>query len=505
MLGLAKLKLAKRAGGSSPPPVTEPTTLSMYISSYTTTSVTLVWTYTKGTSGADSRSYFLQQSQDNIVWTNANGFTAFVSSSPVTTFTVTGLSAGTVYFFRLTTDDDALFATAYITLIGSVPDIPTNIVVTQHKNRNELGRITLSWVAPANVGGLPVTGYEVARYIYPNTHAKIVQYSAGTTFTATDLAPGQDYYFQIRALNAQGAGEWTPENEVSGHSWGYNMDTFYANGTWTWPHPNSSAVFDVLIVGGGGGGGMGLAGGGGGGGEVWWYENLFLNQATTPTASVVVGAGGTPGSNGGQSNFGGLAARGGGAGGMASGGHGTGASGGSGGGGSKYDWGGGDPIALGGDRGPAVNAGFESASFMNDGGNGWEGTGSSIVTGGGGGGSSTIGKTESNDAGIYTYMPSLGGDGVLLEVSLGNYTHVGAGGGGAVFMRGSQTDPGQMNGGAGWGGGHGARINEDQVMISAPSPSGSWGAGGGGGASYYSAVYQPTSGYQGVVRIGYYY
>ena len=515
MLGLNKFKMAGRVSGTAPgggpgpgpdPTPTVPTSVYFFVSSYTPTSVLLYWSYVAGTSGPSSRTYYLEISTDNSTWSTAPGFTSYTSDSPTNSFNVVGLSVAQTYYFRLRTDDAGLTSYTSVTLYGQAPGIPTNLVATGNKSRSMLGTITLSWTAPENVGGLPVTSYEIARYLPLNEGAKgIVNVGNVTSYTISDLTHGQEYFFQVRALNSAGAGEWSPVNDVHAHSWGYNMQTFYGSGTWTWPLSNTSGTFDVLIVGGGGGGGMGLAGGGGGGGEVWWYENLFLNSATTPTATVIVGGGGTAGNNGGDSSFGGLIAKGGGAGGVTSGAHAAGVTGGSGGGGSKYDWGGGTPIVNGGAAGSPSNAGFTSASFINNGGNGWEGPSSNIITGGGGGGAGSIGKTDSVSTSSYSTTPSLGGEGILLEVSLGNYMHVGAGGGGAIFMRGSQTEPGLLSGGAGWGGGNGARINENQVMISAPTPSGQYGAGGGGGASYFSAVYNPTAGYQGIVRIGYYY
>ena len=66
--------------------------------------------------------------------------------------------------------------------------------------------VTLSWTAPANNGGEPITGYE---YTKETTSGAIdrtwtATRGTGTTFTVTPLVNGETYYFTVRARNSNG-------------------------------------------------------------------------------------------------------------------------------------------------------------------------------------------------------------------------------------------------------------------------------------------------------------
>ena len=91
------------------------------------------------------------------------------------------------------------------------------------------GRVRLSWRAPADDGGRPVTGYQYrakaaasGAFVDAGPGADAVEAipaadlgGTGTagdphTVTVADLSDGTDYSFEVRAMNAQGAGPWTP-------------------------------------------------------------------------------------------------------------------------------------------------------------------------------------------------------------------------------------------------------------------------------------------------------
>src|SRR4051812_40477378 len=80
------------------------------------------------------------------------------------------------------------------------------------------------------------------------------------------------------------------------------VHTYNANGTFTWPDNTTHAT--VLCVGGGGGGktapSLSQAGGGGEGGQL---SEIVLYRLGESSLSVVVGLGGTAGSNGGTSKI----------------------------------------------------------------------------------------------------------------------------------------------------------------------------------------------------------
>lgn len=69
------------------------------------------------------------------------------------------------------------------------------------------GEATVTWSAPADDGGWPLSGYRVNVYrsIYNTLHSSTVV-GLVTTFTATGLTNELGYYFVIAAVNAQGNG-----------------------------------------------------------------------------------------------------------------------------------------------------------------------------------------------------------------------------------------------------------------------------------------------------------
>jgi hypothetical protein len=87
--------------------------------------------------------------------------------------------------------------------VGSRPGVPTEVEVTQGDSQ-----ATLTWTAPADDGGAAITGYKVSK-----DGGTTWETASGTyTHTFTGLTNGQEYDFQVRAVNRVGDG---PEEEVS--------------------------------------------------------------------------------------------------------------------------------------------------------------------------------------------------------------------------------------------------------------------------------------------------
>jgi cellulase/cellobiase CelA1/aryl-phospho-beta-D-glucosidase BglC (GH1 family)/chitodextrinase len=144
-------------------------------------------------------------STDNVGVTGYDVLTGstVVGSTTTTSFTVTGLTAGTTYSFAVRAKDAAgnLSAASAAVSVATVsapggdttpPSAPTGLTVA---GKTSLA-VSLTWTASTdNVG---VTGYDVLN------GASVAGTTASTAFTVTGLSPNTTYTFAVRARDAVG-------------------------------------------------------------------------------------------------------------------------------------------------------------------------------------------------------------------------------------------------------------------------------------------------------------
>jgi hypothetical protein len=157
-----------------------------------------------------------------------NDGTADLTPTPViagqTTTTVTGLTNGTAYTFTVTATNTAGTSTPSAASapatptappppppVITAPDAPTAVTATPGDTTADL-----SWTAPTNDGGSPITGYTVT----PNdgtadlTPTPVV--AGQTTTTVTGLTNGTAYTFTVTATNTAGTSSpSTPSSPVT--------------------------------------------------------------------------------------------------------------------------------------------------------------------------------------------------------------------------------------------------------------------------------------------------
>jgi hypothetical protein len=134
-----------------------------------------------------------------------------------TTYTATGLTNGTKYYFTVEavnamgSSAASNEASATPAAAATVPGAPTGLGATAGNTT-----VALSWSAPLSNGGSAITGYNVFEGTSPGGEALTPVNSSlisGTTYTATGLTNGTKYYFTVKAVNAVGSS--AASNEAS--------------------------------------------------------------------------------------------------------------------------------------------------------------------------------------------------------------------------------------------------------------------------------------------------
>jgi titin len=186
------------------------------------TTVALTWSAPANNGNAAITGYTVQyRAQDTDAWSE--------KEVTGTSTTVTGLTNGVTYEFRVAAENsaglgawsDTVTATPEAEIVETVPGAPTGLQATAGD-----AQVALSWTAPADTGNSPITSYTV-RYKATDatdwTTRDVTARSrdAATSTTVTGLTNGTTYEFQVAAVNAIGAGPWsntataTPEAEVT--------------------------------------------------------------------------------------------------------------------------------------------------------------------------------------------------------------------------------------------------------------------------------------------------
>ena len=127
-------------------------------------------------------------------------------SPPATSVTVTGLTNGTAYTFKVAATNAVgtgpqSAASNAVTPAGP-PAAPTNVVATAHASS-----AAVSWTAPSD-GGSPLTMYTVTPFIGSNaqTPTTVSGSPPATSVTVSGLTAGTTYTFKVSATNAVGTG-----------------------------------------------------------------------------------------------------------------------------------------------------------------------------------------------------------------------------------------------------------------------------------------------------------
>ena len=142
--------------------------------------------------------------------TTSGGETLLTTLGNVTSWTDTGLSNGTTYYYKVSAVNAVGEGAASGELSAmpvTTPGAPTLMSAVPGNS------VTLTWSAPANTGGAAITGYRVYRGTASGGETLLATVGNVTTYTDETTTYGTTYYFQVSAVTA--AGEGARSNEMS--------------------------------------------------------------------------------------------------------------------------------------------------------------------------------------------------------------------------------------------------------------------------------------------------
>ena len=151
---------------------------------------------------------------------NYGAWTSMTSSSAArTSYTVTGLTKGTAYTFKVRAvnaqgNSDASPESDAVTPVTTAPAAPAKPTVALVSGSNT--SVTLSWTAPNNSGST-ITGYKYVKKEgsgnFETTWTAIPNSASLSSYTVTGLTNGTTYKFKVLAVNANGDGAESPESD----------------------------------------------------------------------------------------------------------------------------------------------------------------------------------------------------------------------------------------------------------------------------------------------------
>ncbi|MEY3483002.1 MAG: hypothetical protein RLZ40_1045, partial [Actinomycetota bacterium] len=176
----------------------------------------LTWTAPTQSGSAGITDYTIEFSSNNgSTWSTFND-----GVSTATSATVTGLTNGVTYSFRVSAVNSAGSSPAsdVVRAAVGVPSAPTGLSATAGA-----AQVSLRWTAPGQNGGSAITDYRVEYSSDTNSDWTVFAdgVSTGTTATVTGLANGVTHTFRVSAVNAIGTGAFS--SSVTAVPWQVNV------------------------------------------------------------------------------------------------------------------------------------------------------------------------------------------------------------------------------------------------------------------------------------------
>jgi fibronectin type 3 domain-containing protein len=120
------------------------------------------------------------------------------------------INAGTIYYYRVSAVSavgEGPLSNEAINLLTSTPTPPRNLQTVGGQ-----GQITLTWTVPSSNGGSSIAGYMLYRGTTSGAETFLTTLdTTQLTYRDTSVAGGVTYYYELRAINGNGAGLFSNE------------------------------------------------------------------------------------------------------------------------------------------------------------------------------------------------------------------------------------------------------------------------------------------------------
>ena len=198
----AGLESAVLSTNTTPFTISEAPTITS-VTSPSSGSVTVAYNAPAFNGGRSITDYVVEYSSNS-----GSSWTAFSDgTSTATSITVTGLTNGTSYIFRVyavtVAGNGTVSANSSAIIPFTVPNVPTSFTTTAGSSS-----LILAFTTPAFNGGSQITGYEYSTdggstYVLVSGNLST---STAVTRTVASLTPGTTFQTRVRVVNARGAG-----------------------------------------------------------------------------------------------------------------------------------------------------------------------------------------------------------------------------------------------------------------------------------------------------------
>ena len=177
------------------------------------TQIDLSWQPPTNTGGAEIIGYKIQFSSPDA----SNFRDLRTTSGSTTTYQHTGLTRGTTYYYQvaaINSVDQGAYSSSVSTTTHDLPGVPRGLTATPDGIK-----INLSWQAPDDDGGTPITGYKIQFSSPDASNFRDLRTTSGstTTYQHTGLTADTEYHYQVAAINSVDRGAYSSSVSTTTH------------------------------------------------------------------------------------------------------------------------------------------------------------------------------------------------------------------------------------------------------------------------------------------------